>query len=263
MDTCIFCPNSANSKEDMFPRWILERVKTREPLSRRIGDTRPEVTEDQEVRIPCVCMTCNNGWMSRLETKCKPMIGSLLEDLSLALDAEHRKFLSEWALKMAMVNDSYEGHARFFTDAECHAFKSNNRKIPDGTGVWAARFTGRTLSAIGSEFRLDSPTTKGVARGHVFTVCVGHLILQVLSLHKQPDIATVAVAASPIKWETLLIPLWPPLKPRTQKLTWPPLHNFALIENLNLGNLHYARLIDKWKVTDGHTISSPRTHPRT
>jgi hypothetical protein len=263
MDTCIFCPNSANSKEDMFPRWILERVKTREPLSRRIGDTRPEVTEDQEVRIPCVCMTCNNGWMSRLETKCKPMIGSLLEDLSLALDAEHRKFLSEWALKMAMVNDSYEGHARFFTDAECHAFKSNNRKIPDGTGVWAGRFTGRTLSAIGSEFRLDSPTTKGVARGHVFTVCVGHLILQVLSLHKQPDIATVAVAASPIKWETLLIPLWPPLKPKTQKLTWPPLHNFALIENLNLGNLHYARLIDKWKVTDGHTISSPRTHPRT
>jgi len=135
-----------------------------------------------------------------METKCKPMIGSLLEDLSLALDAEHRKFLSEWALKMTMVNDSYESHARFFTDAERHAFKSNNRKIPDGTGVWAGRFTGRTLSAIGNEFRLDSPTTQGVARGHVFTVCVGHLILQVLSLHKQPEISTVAVAASPIKW---------------------------------------------------------------
>jgi hypothetical protein len=93
------------------------------------------------------------------------MIGSLLEDLSLALDAEHRKFLSEWALKMAMVNDSYEGHVRFFTDAECHAFKSNNRKIPDGTDVWAGRFTGRTLSAIGSEFRLDISNYAGGGPG--------------------------------------------------------------------------------------------------
>src|SRR5260370_18363040 len=148
MDTCIFCPNPADSKEDMFPRWIHNRVKTREPLSRRIGDARPEVTEDQEVRIPCVCMTCNNGWMSRLETKCKPVIGSLLEDLSLDLDAEHRKFLSDWALKTPMVNDAYGGRARFFTDLECHAFKANNREIPQGTGVWAGRFTGRTLSAI-------------------------------------------------------------------------------------------------------------------
>jgi hypothetical protein len=260
MNACNFCPNPANSKEDLFPRWILERVKTRELLSRRIGDMSPEITEDQEVRIPCVCMKCNNGWMSRLETKCKPMIGSLLEDLSLPLDAEHRKFLSEWALKMAMVNDSYEGHARFFTAAECHAFKSNNREIPDGTGVWAGRFTGRTLSVIGSEFRLDSPTTQGVAQGHVCTICVGHLILQALSVHKQPDITTVSVAASPINWETLLIQLWPPLKSKTQKLTWPPHHSFALVENANLGNLHYARLIDRWNVTDGHTVKLPQTH---
>jgi len=261
-DTCIFCSNPANSKEDMFPRWILERVKTREPLSRRIGDTRPVVTEEQEVRIPCVCGACNNGWMSRLERKCKPIIGSLLEDLSLALDAQHRKFLSEWALKTAMVCDACGGRARFFTDAECHAFKSNNRQIPDGTGVWAGRFTGRTLSAIGGEFSLDSPTTKGVGRGYVFTVCVGHLIFQVLSLHKQPEIATVTITASPIKWETFLISLWPPLKPKTQKLTWPPQNNFALDENPNLGNLHYARLVDRWNVTDGHSISLRQTNPQ-
>jgi len=261
MDTCIFCPNPANSKEDMFPRWIHGRVKTREPLSRRIGDTRPEVTEDQEVRIPCVCGTCNNGWMSRLEMKCKPIIGSLLQDLSLALDAEHRKFLTEWALKTAMINDACGGRVRFFTDAECHAFKANNREIPEGTSAWAGRFTGRTLSAIGSEFRLDSPTAQGVVRGHVFTVCVGHFILQVLSLHAQPDITKVTLAASPVKWETLLIPLWPPLTPKTQKLTWPPQHNFALVENLKLGNLHYARLIDRWKVTDGYTINLAAPRP--
>ena len=264
MDTCIFCPNQANSKEDMFPRWVHKRVKTRELLSRRIGDKRPELTENQEVRIPCVCGTCNNGWMSRLETKCKPIIGSLLEDLSLALDAENRRFLSEWALKTSMVNDACGGRARFFTDAECRAFKANNREIPEGTAVWAGRFTGRTLSAIGGEFSLDSPTARAVVRGHVFTVCVGHLILQVLSLHaQQPDIKTVNLAAGPVEWEKYLIPLWPPLTPRTQKVSWPPPNSFALVENLNLGNLHYARLIDRWKVTDGHSVIFTQARPQT
>ena len=243
----------------MFPRWIHKSVKTREPLSRRIGDTKPEVTEDQEVRIPCVCGTCNNGWMSRLEMKCKPIIGSLLEDLSLALDAEHRKFLTEWTLKTAMISDACGGRARFFTDAECHAFKANNRAIPDGTGVWAGRFTGRTLSAIGGELRLDSPTEKDVVRGHVFTICVGHLILQLLSLHKRSEVSTVSLMASPVKWDKFLVTLWPPTGPKGQKITWPPQYNFALIENLKLGNLHHARLVDRWKVTDGHTITIAQT----
>lgn len=112
MTECIFCSNPADSKEDMFPRWIHKKIKTREPLSREVGDIQAEITEDQEVRIKCVCETCNNGWMSRLEMKCKPIVGSLLEDLSLRLDAEHRKFLSEWPLKTAMVTDACEGRTR-------------------------------------------------------------------------------------------------------------------------------------------------------
>jgi hypothetical protein len=77
MATCIFCPNDANSKQDMFPRWILTLVQTRYPLYRKVGDKPATVTEDQEVRLPCVCMKCNNGWMSRLETKVQKYMGAL------------------------------------------------------------------------------------------------------------------------------------------------------------------------------------------
>ncbi|MGB6875259.1 MAG: hypothetical protein WBD87_04425 [Candidatus Acidiferrales bacterium] len=193
--------------------------------------------------------------MSRLEVKCKPIIGSLLEDLALKLDEEQRKFIAEWALKTAMINDACGGRTRFFSDDECHAFKVNNREIPAGTGVWAGRFTGRTLSAIGSEFTLDSETAKGIVRGHIFTVCVGHLILQVLSLHAHSDVTKVNLAADPIKWENFLISLWPPSVPKTYKLGWPPQGSFALVENLKFGNLHYGRLIHRWKVEDGHTLN--------
>jgi hypothetical protein len=258
MDTCIFCTNPPDSKEDLFPRWILERVKTRELLSRKVGDGEPEITESQEVRIPCVCATCNNGWMSRLEMKCKPLIGSLLEDVALALDVEQQKFLAEWALKMAMVNDAYEKHDRFFTAAERHAFKNDNRAIPRGTGVWAARFDGRTLSSIGSVLKLGLPDNGGLVDGHLYTVTIGHLSLQVLSLHEKAGqgITRVNVAASPLRWDKILVPLWPPHANKKQKRRWPPKYSCALVENLNFGNLYYGRLVYRFNIPDGHSINT-------
>jgi len=70
VETCIFCTNPADSKEDLFPRWVLERVKTRELLSRKVGDGAAELTEDQEVRIPCVCRVPNPS--ARHQTSPKP-----------------------------------------------------------------------------------------------------------------------------------------------------------------------------------------------
>jgi hypothetical protein len=54
MKPCIFCGSPADSKEDLFPRWILKRVVTGQPLYRQLGDSPPEITDDQEVRLPCV-----------------------------------------------------------------------------------------------------------------------------------------------------------------------------------------------------------------
>ena len=133
MNLCIFCSSPANSKEDLFPRWILARVRTREVLSRRIGKGEAQLTEDQEVRIPCVCTTCNNGWMSRLEVKCKPIIGSLLEDISISLDPDYQRALVEWALKGAMIIDAEGTKPRFFRNEECQNFKKA-RNVPNGTG---------------------------------------------------------------------------------------------------------------------------------
>jgi hypothetical protein len=82
-EICIFCNNPADSKEDLFPRWILKRVRTGVPLYRQTGDAPPELTEDQEVRIPCVCQSCNNGWMSRMERTVQKFTGPMIDDFYL------------------------------------------------------------------------------------------------------------------------------------------------------------------------------------
>lgn len=91
MRPCIFCYDPADSKEDLFPRWILKRVVTGQPLYRQMGDAPPEITEDQEVRIPCVCQKCNNTWMSGMETTVKKFLGPMIEDLALPLDRQNQQ----------------------------------------------------------------------------------------------------------------------------------------------------------------------------
>jgi len=247
LSQCLFCSSQANSREDLFPRWILARVETREVLSRRIGDAKADLTEEQEVRIPCVCNTCNNGWMSRLETKCKPIIGNLLEDISISLDSDYQKALAEWALKGAIIIDAEGTKTRFFRKDECENFKKT-RAIPNGTGIWVGRFIGRSLSAINGGGTLKSEDGEFLVQYHVFTVLVGHLAMQVLSIHEEPDqIKNVQLAPVEGRWEELLIQIWPKVK---KNVIWPSPLSFA-----NYGTFPYASLVYRWTRKTGHSVS--------
>lgn len=248
MAICIFCPNEANSKEDMFPRWVLKLVQTRYPLYRKVGDKPATVTEDQEIRLPCVCMKCNNGWMSRLEKKVQKYMGLLIDDFSLPLDRDYQKGLAEWAVKTAMVNDTVESHQRFFTEAECHAFK-RDRTLPDGTQIVAGRFTGRSLDADGNDFTLITPDSKLIVRGHVFTVMVGHLVMQVMSMHVEPEFhgKTVKMECNPGPWDTGLIQIWPKIR---NSVEWPPPVSFSTVN----GPKHYGNFRYRWRRDSGHEV---------
>jgi hypothetical protein len=248
MATCIFCPNEANSKEDLFPRWILKRVQNRYPLYRKVGDNPATITEDQEVRLPCVCMKCNNGWMSRLESKVRKYMALLIDDFSLPLDRDYQKGLAEWAVKTAIVNDTVESHQRFFTEAECHAFK-RDRTMPNGTQIVAGRFTGRSLDADGNDFTLLVPGGKLILRGHVFTVMVGHLVMQVMSMHVEPEFhgKTVKMECNPGPWDTGLIQIWPKIR---NSVEWPPPVSFSTVN----GPTHYANFRYRWRRDSGHKV---------
>lgn len=221
MKPCIFCGDPADSREDLFPRWILKRVDTRQPLSREIGDGPSEVTEDREVRLPCVCQRCNNTWMSGMESTVKKFLGPMIDDFSLFLDRQNQRNIAEWAVKCAMCIDTVEARPRFFTDAECHVFK-RKRTIPDRTRVFAARFTGRSLDLNGAGFTLIEPGTKELlARGQVFNVMVGHAVLQVLSWRPEPgyEDKDVPILAASGPWDRLTVQVWPIMK---KSVNWPP-----------------------------------------
>jgi len=251
MEPCIFCDNPADSKEDLFPRWILRQVQTRHPMYRQMGDAPAEITEDQEVRIPCVCQTCNNTWMSKMETTVKKFMGPMIEDVALPLDRQYQQNLAEWAVKCTMCNDAVDVdvHPRFFTEVECRAFKQK-RTIPDRTLVFAARFTGRSLDSNGVDFTLIEPGTATLlVRGHVYKVMVGHVVLQMLSWRPEPQhkdkIIRIRAADGP--WDKLTFQIWPIEK---RSVNWPPPMSLSTV----VGVTHYGHFRTRFKNDKGHVL---------
>lgn len=257
MKPCVFCSNPADSKEDLFPRWILKQVNTREPLYRQMGDAPPEITPEQEVRIPCACQKCNNTWMSRMETTVKKFMGPMIEDLSFALDRQNQQNLAEWAVKCAMCNDTVDVHPRFFTEAECHTFKEK-RTIPDRTLVFAARFTGRSLDSNGVDFTLIEPKSNELlVRAHVYNVMVGHVVLQVLSWHPEPQHRNkiVRMRAADGPWDKLTIQVCPIEK---KSVNWPPPMSLSTV----VGVTHYGYFRARFKNETGHLLLTRKVKPQ-
>jgi hypothetical protein len=237
---CLFCENPADSREDLWPLWILRRVNTRETIRRTVGKKAPYFTVSRKIRIKSVCRKCNNGWMSKLESECIPLLGSLLEDVSLNLDSHHQQLASLWATKIAMVLDSIEGRARFYLKSDCEQFKKN-RLIPEGTIVWTGRYFGRSLHTSSADFTANLNESLPVADCATTVILVGHLIFEVLTVRKRPPHRDRTIRMEPNlgRWNELLTPIWPIT---FDTVSWPPAFSFS-----DYGSHRLAALLTRWK----------------
>ena len=187
--------------------------------------------------------------MSGMESTVKKFLGPMIEDFSLPLDRQNQRNLAEWAVKCAMCNDTVDPHPSFFTDAESHAFKQK-RTIPDRTQVFAARFIGRSLDSNGVDFTLTEPKSGALlVRAHVYNVMVGHVVLQVLSWHPEPQHKgkTVSIKAADGPWDRLTIQIWPIEK---KSVNWPPPNSLSTV----VGVTHYGHFRTRFKNETGHEL---------
>jgi hypothetical protein len=188
-----------------------------------------------------------------MEMTVKKFLGPMIEDLTVPLDQQNQRNLSEWTIKCAMCNDAVDLHPRFFTEAESHAFRQK-RIIPDRTLVFAARFTGRSLDSNGADFELSEPESGALqVRGHVYNVMVGHVVLQAVSWHPEPphkgQIVRMIAADGP--WEKLTVQIWPVEK---KSIMWPPPMSLSTV----VGVTHYGHFRAHFNNEKGHLLMTPR-----
>ena len=244
MPICLFCSNTANSREHLWPQWVHER-RNFGPLKHKRGaiDT---IIPDPKVTVKAVCKTCNNGWMSRLEAANIPLVGSMMQGLSIRLDREQQQVVAAWAMKMAFLTDWTRiggKTARFYRRVECDAF-AKNLTAPPRTRIWTGHITSSHLSTDGHDLALMSRaggTRLGTSTAVTFVV--GHFVAQVVTDHLSPEYTNEAAPDSQPKsggWANKLIQIWPVEK---EWVMWPPKASFT-----NGGPQGYAYLMNRWRI---------------
>ena len=103
--TCIFCPNEADSKEHVWPEWLLDLLsqgKRREiTIEMGRGGVKKWSGPSAAIDPRIVCEDCNSKWMSRLETQAKPIISRMLDGspIELSMQQGFSAGLQEWKVK--------------------------------------------------------------------------------------------------------------------------------------------------------------------
>jgi len=223
---CIFCSRRANSKEDLWPKWLVEFVVQHRSsrIEMEFANRPPLTFAGKYVLSRCVCKTCNEGWMSKLETGTKPILAPLISDSPCPLDYVQQLALSVWTTKTAMVYECVreKGEPAFYSAADREHLLTRAMPPPD-TLIWIGRYEDSySLFVEGHDFA--NPGNENVlSKGYVATFAMGRLIIQIFTARRGlygdgPGGIDVA------RKEGDLIQIWPF---REQFVRWPPPLSFG------------------------------------
>ncbi len=241
---CLFCDNKAGNREHLWPQWIHAR-KDFGPLRMNCNQSQQIIIPNPEITVGSVCATCNNGWMSDLETKNIPIVGSMFSDLSITLDRSQQEIIASWTIKTSMILNSTRSKdtkRNFYRKQDCIAMRES-LAIPEHTTVWIGRIDNKYLVGNCIDHRYLTPDTyKPYARTIITTVVVGHFVVQSITTYKLSkfvDLGIPTIKPEGEELEAYLTQVWPIER---ESLTWPPAGSFT-----NGGPNGIAYLSDRWK----------------
>lgn len=217
---CIFCGKRANSVEDAIPLWLSERFEAPGTMEHQPGKNKPTLTyEVTKPKIPIkrVCKKCNNEWMSRLETRAKPVITRFLDQPTCTLDIHDCKTLALWSVKTSMMLEVVNPPEDWAFSELDRCLLYTKDQVPESTDVWLATCA-------------NFPSTYGVSRilsnegkpdrVGITTLCFGCLTIQVrkMSIVTARPGVKVIIDEQPGPWEQVLLRIWPSTSP---PISWP------------------------------------------
>lgn len=240
MRRCIFCGGRVSSREHAWPEWILDLFTVASRVTFQFGEDSNNSNNTRSwrgdgrsahIRFRHLCGACNHGWLSDLETSVRPIVGPIMHDFSIRLNAGDQARIAAWCVKTAMVFEC--GNPRnhwFYSDGE-RAHLRATLLPPAGTLVWLGRHERSDLALCDGRklFRSESNSPLIVGEGYVTTLAMARLVVQVLTIRRSPEYEnqpiriTLDVKRGP--WVGSLIQVWPSVT----TTRWPPAESFSEI----------------------------------
>ena len=146
---CIFCNEGDLSHEEIYAEWLQRELPRTGDMTKhstrmwigslQLSEKIRKITGPPLVRrLRVVCKTCNNGWMSRLQTKAKPILLPLVLGNWSEIGEAHQEILATWAVMTTMVFERADPGTDAHTFEDRKTFKENNTP-PRGWTIWAGK----------------------------------------------------------------------------------------------------------------------------
>lgn len=153
--TCIFCGGRPVTREHVFGDWLRRLAGLDEPALASQAMHRPgSVPEVIEFSAPplartarVVCASCNNGWMSAIETRAANVLTPMLQGRAKQLTGDDCASLARWAFKTSYVVDAAGlGSSSQFPSRERHEFRRRAGEPLEDSAVWLTSWPGTTTA---------------------------------------------------------------------------------------------------------------------
>lgn len=231
---CIFCNGKNISGEHVWPDWIGQYVSASQGAKygeygysfRHTGEMAGLVREryyngpSSTKKLRVVCETCNNQWMSRIETGAKPFLGPMMFGSGLALSNENRLMLARWVALKTMVIE-HGDHAGLVTPYDMRDEFRRTGNMPQNFHIWIARHHVHEW-----QFQMRRHTAV-VAKPGAPLPPMDQRNMQVVALGVgQLFILAVTVTAPGVEIPLRVPPWMPKLWPALGELHWPPAQAF-------------------------------------
>ena len=181
------------SREHVLPRWLRDAVEVGDqPGTHILGIDQERVREWQALPFTTqsrrVCLSCNTGWMARLEDDTRPILGPLIGGpIDTVLSVDQQAVATSWALKTAMCvqlispREWWPIPQRHFAQL----YESRDGRLPlPGSYAWLGRYRAsrpQTRHLI-QPLQIDAET-KGLAHppdAYAASFAVGEMAIQVV-----------------------------------------------------------------------------------
>jgi hypothetical protein len=221
--SCVFCGGDVDSREHVYPDWLTDELPGegifRHEIEREGVAIPPWSTARVSMRVRQVCGACNNGWMSRLETRAKPLIGPMTrgEPFELRTWRDYAT-VTAWGYKTALMLALTVSRQLRYVPANEFTFFYERRRPPSNVVIWIAAYLWGAEPQMRTGWskpqKLVFDTGQEKRHGYVIAFNVGALVFQLVS---DPFGGEYLRAAD--RREDMFLKIWP-LPPEVKR--WPP-----------------------------------------
>lgn len=196
---CIFCGGGNLTKEHLNPEWLQPFLTEKLPythhfISSTKADESGAVTSHEAgsgklhrqgdihtKKLRIVCQRCNNGWMSALQERAKPLLLPLILGNWPKLSPEDQKVIATWITMSVMVHEFDHPSTAAISSDERRGFWLNPAPLPDWN-IWIGPCLREVGSGVWNHFGISAKDENGVVHpGQSSAATIGQLFYQTFS----------------------------------------------------------------------------------